>query len=86
MSRSGTRGSFSVHRAVVDVVKITLRSLPMYLRPVVALDPRRFGRRRLILRDRGGAAVQSFSDLADDLKLFATTFFGGFLFMAVYLA
>lgn len=54
------------------------------MRPAIALDPHHFGR-------RGVVAVGPGSDLratglADDLRLFATTFVGGFLFVAVYLA
>ncbi len=55
------------------------------MRSVIALDPRLFGRgRRYILEmvDRHGPAVQSL----DEFKIFATTFLGGFLFVAVYLA
>ena len=56
--------------------------MPMrMLRPVIALDPRLFGRRSpgFILgddRERGWS-------LGDDLKLFASTFAAGFLFVSV---
>lgn len=52
------------------------------MRPAIALDPCQFGRRasRLV-----GAHVTP-TGLADDVKLFATAFLGGFLFVAVYLA
>ena len=46
-----------------------------------------FGRRQLVLTDGSELAQPSVSmSLSGDLKLFATTFAGGFLFMAVYLA
>lgn len=51
-------------------------------RPVIALDPRRFGRGRL----RSIAAVQGRVDLNEDLKLFLTTFIGGFLFVSLLIA
>jgi hypothetical protein len=56
--------------------------MPMrMLRPVIALDPRLFGRRfqGFILGDdteRGWS-------LGDDIKLFASTFAAGFLFVSV---
>ncbi|MEO6248091.1 MAG: hypothetical protein ABIO85_05860 [Sphingomicrobium sp.] len=55
------------------------------MRPVIALDPRLFGRgRRYILEmvERHSPAAETVADL----KLFATTFLGAFLFVAVYLA
>ena len=46
-------------------------------------QPRFFGRgRRYILN----APARSASSIADDARLFATTFVGGLLFMTVYLA
>lgn len=53
------------------------------LRLVVALDPRLFGRGPLFVRET--ASLASCPGMASDLKLFATTFVGGFLFMAIYL-
>jgi len=51
-------------------------------RPALALDPRRFGRRAVPL----SVSAPSFSTLSDDLRLFAVTFAGGFLFVSVLLA
>ena len=50
------------------------------LRPVIALDPRLFGRRfpGFIL---GGEERPEFT-VSDDVKLFATTFAAGFLFVS----
>ena len=53
------------------------------LRSVIALDPRLFGRGRFFILDSVRATTQP--SMASDLKLFATTFVGGFLFMAIYL-
>ena len=53
------------------------------LRSVIALDPRLFGRGPLFVLEQ--AQGQRRPDMATDLKLFATTFVGGFLFMAIYL-
>ena len=55
--------------------------MPMrMLRPVIALDPRLFGKRfpGFIL---GGEDKPEFA-LSDDLKLFATSFAVGFLFVS----
>lgn len=51
------------------------------LRPAIAIDPRRFGRRMpgFIL----GSAEDGEVVISDDLKLFATTFAIGFLFVSV---
>lgn len=54
------------------------------LRSVIALDPLLFGRGPLFILATAPRARRS--DTAADLKLFATTFVGGFLFMAIYLA
>ena len=55
----------------------------MSLRTRVAATPiRMFGRGRVYAL---AAPVPERTALADDLKLFVTTFAGGFLFMAVYL-
>lgn len=53
------------------------------LRSVIALDPRLFGRGPQFSLDSAPGARRP--DMAADLKLFATTFVGGFLFMAIYL-
>jgi len=55
------------------------------MRSVIALDPRLFGRGRRYLIEMVGRHAPPAAAL-DDLKLFATTFVGGFLFVAVYLA
>jgi hypothetical protein len=51
------------------------------LRPAIAIDPRLFGRRMpgFIL----GTAEQPGWTIGEDLKLFATTFAIGFLFVSV---
>ncbi len=49
-------------------------------RPPFALDPRAFGKGRRRVLDGGHSAP---SRLADDLKLFATTFAAGFLFVSI---
>jgi hypothetical protein len=52
------------------------------VRPVIAVDPRRFGRG--IQRDLPASPVAG--GLSDDFKLFATTFLAGFLFVSILLA
>ena len=50
------------------------------VRPIVAVHPRLFGRgpaREVDVLPTGGAS------LSDDLKLFATTFLAGFLFVSI---
>jgi hypothetical protein len=51
------------------------------LRPVIALDPRLFGRRfpGFILDDREAEEIV----LSDDVRLFLTSFVVGFLFVSV---
>ncbi|HET7604631.1 MAG TPA: hypothetical protein VFK28_00995 [Sphingomicrobium sp.] len=49
-------------------------------RPAFAPDPRSFGRGRL--RDLGSAAAEV-SGVSGDLKLFATTFLAGFVFVSI---
>lgn len=53
-----------------------------FVRPAIASDPRTFGHR--IPRVLAGAAVRQ--GASGDLKLFATTFFVGFMFVSVLLA
>ena len=55
------------------------------MRSVIALDPRRFGRGRTFLLDFAERNQPS-SAMVDDLRLFASTFCGGFLFVALYFA
>jgi hypothetical protein len=52
------------------------------VRPALALDPRRFGR-RFVLREARPVSSPRYSD---DLKLFATTFAAGFLFVSLLIA
>lgn len=54
----------------------------MLVKPVTAIRPRLFGRGKSF----AVAAPAAPSDLADDLRLFAMTFAGGFLFVTVFLA
>lgn len=49
-------------------------------RPAIALDPKRFG------RGRAPAPQAGLGRLSDDVKLFATTFLAGFIFVSVFLA
>ena len=53
-------------------------------RPAIAADPRRFGRARRAMAV--AAPAPAAGGLSDDLRLFATTFLAGFLFVSVYLA
>lgn len=50
-------------------------------RPAFATDPRSFGRGRL--RALSEAAAVPAPMLSDDMKLFATTFLAGFVFVSV---
>ena len=54
-------------------------------RPAVAIDPRRFGRGRALVLATP-AREPSFASISDDVKLFATTFLAGFVFVSVFLA
>ena len=54
------------------------------MRAVIALDPRQFGRGRRFLLEFAERARPS-SAAMDDLKLFASTFCVGFVFVALYL-
>jgi hypothetical protein len=51
-------------------------------RPVFAADPRSFGRGR----SRDLSAAPAAALLSDDVKLFATTFIAGFMFVSVLIA
>ena len=51
-------------------------------RPVFAPDPRRFGRGPV----RVAQTTTESSSISDDLKLFATTFIAGFIFVSIFLA
>ena len=55
----------------------------MFQRPANQFRTRIFGRTRPYAL---AAAESASSGIADDLRIFALTFAGGFLFMAVYLA
>ena len=54
------------------------------MRPAIALDPRQFGRGRTFLLELVERNRTSSATLAD-VKLFISTFCGGFLFVALYL-
>lgn len=54
-------------------------------RPAIALDPKRFGRGRALVL-AAPAPQPLLGGLSDDLKLFATTFLAGFIFVSVFLA
>ena len=56
----------------------------MMSRRAVARTVPSFGRRATLFTQ--GDEQQSSSQLADDVRLFALTFAGGFLFVSVYLA
>ena len=53
----------------------------IFRRPAIALPAFLFGRGRRYLLD-----AEMPASVADDTRLFALTFVGGFLFMSVYLA
>jgi hypothetical protein len=63
---------------------MAVKHFPMaHARAAIATDPRLFGRGRMrIVEDRmeGGWSIP------DDLKLFATTFAAGFLFVSILIA
>ena len=52
------------------------------VRPGIALDSRRFGKRPR----RAHTTPVTHSGIADDLRLFALTFAAGFIFVSVFLA
>jgi len=52
------------------------------VRPAIATDPRAFGRNV----PAAPAVPAPPGSLGDDLKLFAVTFLGGFLFVSLFLA
>lgn len=52
-------------------------------RPAIAIDPRRFGRGRM--REFEPVRVRA-KALSSDLRLFATTFLCGFVFVSVLIA
>jgi hypothetical protein len=55
------------------------------MRAVIALDPRLFGRGRIFLTELVEIARPS-ARVADDLRLFATTFLSGFVAVIIYFA
>ena len=55
-----------------------------FARPIFSLDQRRFGRGPMWTT--AALPAQPEIALGDDLKLFATTFAGGFLFVSLLLA
>jgi hypothetical protein len=54
------------------------------IRPAIAADPRAFGRG--LGRESAVAPAAGRSQLAADLRLFATAFLAGFIFVSVFLA
>ena len=54
-------------------------------RPALALDSRRFGR-RFVLHDVERVSGTWLPHISDDLRLFATTFAAGFLFVSLLIA
>lgn len=60
----------------------TALTISMTARPL-HLDPRSFGRRRPFA---GEAMAAPSLAVSDDLKLFATTYLAGFLFVSLFLA
>ena len=53
-------------------------------RPAIAIDPKRFGRGRALVL-AAPAPKPVFASISADVKLFATTFLAGFLFVSVFL-
>lgn len=53
-------------------------------RPAIAIDPRRFGRGRVLVDAPPAAPL--LSAISADVKLFATTFLAGFVFVSVLIA
>ena len=53
------------------------------VRSVIAIDPRKFGRRA---SSEAGAVPVTQTIMGDDARLFATTFVAGFLFVSVLIA
>ena len=52
------------------------------IRPALAIDPRHFGRRRVLHDEVRVDTVR----ISDDLRLFATTFAAGFVFVSAFIA
>ena len=57
-----------------------------FVRQAFGLDPRTFGRRLDDAPNWPPATRAPRVKVSDDLKLFAATFLGGFIFVSVYLA
>jgi hypothetical protein len=51
-----------------------------FVRPAIAAHPRRFGKGQA---RAAASAAEPIAILTDDLKLFAATFLGGFLFVSI---
>jgi hypothetical protein len=63
---------------------MAIKHFPMaHARSAIALDPRLFGRGRM--RPPQPEAMPGWR-LSDDVKLFATTFAAGFLFVSIFIA
>ena len=56
------------------------------VRQAFGVDPRAFGRRFQNEPEWPAATPEPRASLVGDLKLFAVTFLGGFIFVSVYLA
>ena len=57
-----------------------------FVRQAFGIDPRAFGRRFRDEPDWPVVVRPAWALITDDLKLFAATFLGGFIFVSVYLA
>jgi hypothetical protein len=63
---------------------MAVKHIPMaHARTAIAANPRQFGRARPWLLD---APTETRWMVSDDLKLFAATFMGGFLFVSILIA
>jgi len=63
---------------------MAVKHFPMaHARAAIALDPRLFGRGRMRVPEEGRERSWA---IADDFKLFATTFAAGFLFVSILIA
>jgi len=56
------------------------------VRPAIAVDPRFFGKAPRRIDDTAPVRAPVASQLSSDVKLFATTFAAGFVFVSVLLA
>ena len=54
-----------------------------FVRPVFAAHPRKFGRGQVRSCAMAAEATPLFPGISEDVKLFATTFLAGFLFVSI---